>query len=156
MSEVTSDVAASDATPPPPPSVAVHELVASLQALHGLRPDHNYSAYHTYLTARLRRVRKGGGFKHGKGKGTFVPKLLGAPDVAKAPELLAVPLLEAERAWTYGMEVKQTLEGAKQGHGRLASHMAARLRKAWAHAQAFEQLCAASSADARTRLEAKA
>lgn len=156
MADVASD-AASAAALPPAPSVAVHELVASLQALHGLRPDSNYGAYRTYLTARLRRLRKGGGFKHGKGKGAFVPKALGAADVAKAPSLLAVPLLEAERAWAYGLEVKQTLEGGpKQGHGRLASHMLARLRKAWAHALAFEQLCAASGADARTRLEATA
>ena len=138
-----------------PPSLSVHELVASLQALHGLRPDNNYEAYHTYLTQRLRKVRKAGGFKYGKGR-SFVPKTLDAAGVAKAPSLLAVPLLEAERAWAGAMEAKASLEDAKGGHSKLAARMLARLRKAQAHAQAFEQLCAASGADERTRLEATA
>jgi hypothetical protein len=155
MAETASDVSTNTALPPL--SVAVHELVASLQALHGLRPDRDYAAYHSYLTARLRRVRKQGGFKQSKGKGGFVPKVLSAADVGKAPSLLVVPLLEAERAWANGMEVKQTLEsGPKQGHSRLASHMYSRLRKAVAHARAFEELCATSGADERTRVEATA
>lgn len=155
MADTALDVS-SNATDSPP-SVAVHELVASLQALHGLRPDRDYGAYHSYLTARLRRVRKQGGFKQSKGKGAFVPKVLSAADVGKAASLLVVPLLEAERAWANGMEVKQTLEsGPKQGHSRLASHMYSRLRKGAAHAKAFDELCAASGADERTRVEATA
>ncbi len=136
-------------------SLNVHEIVAEQQQLHGLRPDNDYKAYRQYITRRLERIRHGAGFKFGKGR-AFVARPLTAADVRSNRGLFLLPLLEAERAWSYAMEIKQDLEVAKGGRGTLTSHLQGRLRKAAAHAAAFEALATSLPADERTCLEATA
>jgi len=146
---------ASAPTTPAPATLKVHEVISELQQEHGLRPDNDYAAYRQYITRRLRRLRKAAGFKYGKGRG-FIAREVTGEDVAESPELLMVPLLESERAWSYAMQIKQELELAKQGHGQLTSHLLGRLRRAAAHGATFEALCGACGADAQTTLEAGA
>ena len=55
---------------------------------------------------------------------------------------LLIPLFNAERAWAYGMQIKQEEPTASQ-----AGHMIRRLGKAWAWARALNDLCAAVGDD---------
>jgi signal recognition particle subunit SRP68 len=126
-----------------------------MQQQHGLRPDNDYLKYRQYVTNRLRRIRSLANFKYGKGRG-FVQHELTLENVCEKPNLLMIPLLNAERAWSYAMHIKQELEVAKAGHGKLTSHLFARLKKAAAYGAEFEKLCLAMPADARTCLESTA
>ena len=67
--------------------------------------------------------------------------------------LITVPLMSAERAWSYAMQLKFEMNS----EARKKFHMINRLRKAKVHADALEQLCADSTiVDARSKLETQA
>ena len=67
--------------------------------------------------------------------------------------LIIVPLMSAERAWSYAMQLKFEMNS----EARKKFHMINRLRKAKVHADALEQLCADSTiVDARSKLETQA
>lgn len=144
-----------DQSPIEPYSLNVHEMIMEMQQQHGLRPDNDYVKYRQYITNRLRRIRNLGNFKYGKGRG-FVQHELTIEEVRINPILLMIPLLNAERAWSYAMEIKQELEVAKGGHGKLTSHLFGRLKKASLHGEEFEKLCFKFPADERTCLESTA
>lgn len=63
-----------------------------------------------------------------------------------------IPLMMAERAWGYAMQLRQ--EANTEPRKRF--HLVSRLRKAAGHAIALEAVCAEGSCDPRTRLEAQA
>ena len=78
---------------------------------------------------------------------------------------LLIPLFDAERSWSYAMQLKQ--EGsdatgtddktAKGDRERKKFHLMNRLRKAVAHANHLEQLCrTAAQVDVATKLESQA
>lgn len=78
----------------------------------------------------------------------------------KLTKLLYVPLLcrylllvlmEAERAWSYAMQLKQ--EANTEPRKRF--HLLARLRKAAKHSENLEKLCESPNVDAKTKLEAQ-
>lgn len=64
---------------------------------------------------------------------------------------LLVVLMEAERAWSYAMQLKQ--EANTEPRKRF--HLLARLRKAAKHSEKLEKLCESPRVDAKTKLEAQ-
>jgi signal recognition particle subunit SRP68 len=68
-------------------------------------------------------------------------------------KFLLIPLFQAERAWSYAMQLKQE----SNTDPRKKFHLVNRLRKAAKQASDLEKLCCASSkCDARTKLETQA
>ncbi|XP_008580687.1 PREDICTED: signal recognition particle subunit SRP68 [Galeopterus variegatus] len=65
---------------------------------------------------------------------------------------LLLVLMDAERAWSYAMQLKQ--EANTEPRKRF--HLLCRLRKAVKHAEELERLCESSRVDAKTKLEAQA
>ncbi|CAO2646153.1 Signal recognition particle subunit SRP68 [Lemmus lemmus] len=65
---------------------------------------------------------------------------------------LLLVLMDAERAWSYAMQLKQ--EANTEPRKRF--HLLSRLRKAVKHAEELERLCESSRVDAKTKLEAQA
>ena len=59
--------------------------------------------------------------------------------------------MEAERAWSYAMQLKQ--EANTEPRKRF--HLMARLRKAAKHSEKLEKLCESPRVDAKTKLEAQ-
>lgn len=59
--------------------------------------------------------------------------------------------MEAERAWSYAMQLKQ--EANTEPRKRF--HLMARLRKAAKHGEKLEKLCESQRVDAKTKLEAQ-
>lgn len=59
--------------------------------------------------------------------------------------------MDAERAWSYAMQLKQ--EANTEPRKRF--HLLSRLRKAVKHAEELERLCESNRVDARTKLEAQ-
>lgn len=72
-----------------------------------------------------------------------------APPVACRYLLLI--LMDAERAWSYAMQLKQ--EANTEPRKRF--HLLSRLRKAVKHAEELERLCESNRVDAKTKLEAQ-
>lgn len=64
---------------------------------------------------------------------------------------LLVVLMEAERAWSYAMQLKQ--EANTEPRKRF--HLLARLRKAAKNSEHLERLCESPRVDAKTKLEAQ-
>lgn len=64
---------------------------------------------------------------------------------------LLLVLMEAERAWSYAMQLKQ--EANTEPRKRF--HLLARLRKAAKHSENLEKLCESPNVDAKTKLEAQ-
>ena len=74
-------------------------------------------------------------------------------EISSEAKHLQVPLMSAERAWSYAMQLKFEMNS----EARKKFHMINRLRKAKVHADALEQLCADSTiVDARSKLETQA
>uniref|UniRef100_A0A8C7HIQ0 Signal recognition particle subunit SRP68 n=1 Tax=Oncorhynchus kisutch TaxID=8019 RepID=A0A8C7HIQ0_ONCKI len=108
-----------------------------------------------YCSRRLRRLRKTLGFKCGNrhkftGKKVTV-EMLSDNRYADNRYLLLV-LMEAERAWSYAMQLKQ--EANTEPRKRF--HLLSRLRKAAKHGERLEKLCESPRVDAKTKLEAQA
>ena len=129
------------------PTLDILQIVKVSQSQHGLRHG-DHMRYRQYCTRRLARIYKALKFSHGRGryqKRTLEPEL-----VASADHLL-IPLVSAERAWSYGMELKSDAGSDP----RKRAHMIRRLKKATMHAAELVQLCK-QLGSARTALEAEA
>ena len=146
-------MAEAEMTDAPPKELAsnltldILQIVKVSQSQHGLRHG-DHMRYRQYCTRRLARIYKALKFSHGRGryqKRTLEPEL-----VASADHLL-IPLVSAERAWSYGMELKSDAGSDP----RKRAHMIRRLKKATMHAAELVQLCK-QLGSARTALEAEA
>ncbi len=130
------------------------ELVLSTiktgQQQNGLRHS-DYQRYRQYCSRRLRRLRKHLGLLHPRKE--FKKKPIEAKHVTEA-RVLQIPLITAERAWAYAMQLKADMADDKD-NSRLKYHLLRRLQKAAKIATDLEQLCS-TCADARTQLEAVA
>ncbi|XP_069023478.1 signal recognition particle subunit SRP68 [Embiotoca jacksoni] len=125
------------------------QIIKESQQQHGLRHG-DYQRYRGYCSRRLRRLRKTLGFKMGN-RHKFVGKKVTVEMLSDNRYLLLV-LMEAERAWSYAMQLKQ--EANTEPRKRF--HLMARLRKAAKHSEKLEKLCESSRVDAKTKLEAQA
>ncbi|XP_061583634.1 signal recognition particle subunit SRP68-like [Cololabis saira] len=125
------------------------QIIKESQQQHGLRHG-DYQRYRGYCSRRLRRLRKTLGFKMGN-RHKFVGKKVTVEMLSDSRHLLLV-LMEAERAWSYAMQLKQ--EANTEPRKRF--HLLARLRKAAKHSERLEKLCESPNVDAKTKLEAQA
>uniref|UniRef100_A0A8C6TP42 Signal recognition particle subunit SRP68 n=1 Tax=Neogobius melanostomus TaxID=47308 RepID=A0A8C6TP42_9GOBI len=125
------------------------QVIKESQQQHGLRHG-DYQRYRGYCSRRLRRLRKTLGFKMGN-RHKFVGKKITVEMISDSRYLLIV-LMEAERAWSYAMQLKQ--EANTEPRKRF--HLLARLRKAAKHSERLEKLCESQRVDAKTKLEAQA
>ena len=73
-------------------------------------------------------------------------------DNLKDEKFLYLPLIQAERAWGYAMQLKQE----SNTEPRKKFHLISRLRKAVGHSLHLELICESPLCDARTKLEAQA
>uniref|UniRef100_A0A4W6EZ71 Signal recognition particle subunit SRP68 n=1 Tax=Lates calcarifer TaxID=8187 RepID=A0A4W6EZ71_LATCA len=121
------------------------QIIKESQQQHGLRHG-DYQRYRGYCSRRLRRLRKTLGFKMGNRH-----KITTYTQTVCLMYLLLV-LMEAERAWSYAMQLKQ--EANTEPRKRF--HLLARLRKAAKHSEKLEKLCESPRVDAKTKLEAQA
>merc|ERR1719189_234255 len=133
-----------------PLSLKVLVLIREQQQKHGLRHA-DYQRYRGYCSRRLRRIRKAVGLVQGEKK-KFHKKEV-SEEVLKEDKHLHIPLVTAERAWAYYMQLK--FESNSDPMKKF--HMINRLRKARKYAEQLETVCAASEkVDARTKLETQA
>lgn len=133
-----------------PFSLKVLCLIRDQQQKHGLRHA-DYQRYRGYCSRRLRRIRKAVGLVQGEKK-KFHKKDV-TEEGLKDEKHLHIPLVTAERAWAYFMQLKFE----SNSDPRKKFHMINRLRKARKYAEQLESLCANSEkVDARTKLETKA
>uniref|UniRef100_A0A8C4NUR2 Signal recognition particle subunit SRP68 n=1 Tax=Dicentrarchus labrax TaxID=13489 RepID=A0A8C4NUR2_DICLA len=123
------------------------QIIKESQQQHGLRHG-DYQRYRGYCSRRLRRLRKTLGFKMGN-RHKYIGKKITVEIVSDSRYLLLV-LMEAERAWSYAMQLKQ--EANTEPRKRF--HLMARLRKAAKHSEKLEKLCESPRVDAKTKLEA--
>ena len=131
-------------------SVKVLSLIKEQQQKHGLRHA-DYQRYRGYCSRRLRRIRKAVGLVQGEKK-KFHKKEV-SEEVLKEDKHLHIPLVTAERAWAYYMQLKFE----SNSDPRKKYHMVNRLRKARKYAEQLEAVCADSEkVDARTKLETQA
>uniref|UniRef100_A0A3B4DGH0 Signal recognition particle subunit SRP68 n=1 Tax=Pygocentrus nattereri TaxID=42514 RepID=A0A3B4DGH0_PYGNA len=130
-------------------SLHLLQIIKDSQQQHGLRHG-DYQRYRGYCSRRLRRLRKTLGFKMGNrykysGKKVTV-------EMVRDNRYLLLVVMEAERAWSYAMQLKQ--EANTEPRKRF--HLMARLRKAAKHGEQLERLCESPRVDAKTKLEAQA
>ncbi|KDO27010.1 hypothetical protein SPRG_07722 [Saprolegnia parasitica CBS 223.65] len=140
-----------------PLSLPILETIKFSQQQNGLRFG-DYSRYRQHCARRLRRLRKGLKFTHGKGKG-FVAKEVTPANAAEVRHLM-LPLYHSERAWSYAMQLREDERNDKEENGdeassRIKFHLMGRLKKAVAWSDKLVALCS-ERADARTSLEAEA
>jgi len=131
-------------------SLKVLSLIKEQQQKHGLRHA-DYQRYRGYCSRRLRRIRKAVGLVQGEKK-KFNKKEI-SEEILKEDKHLHIPLVTAERAWAYYMQLKFE----SNSDPRKKFHMINRLRKARKYADQLENVCASSDkVDARTKLETQA
>ncbi|RWS21179.1 hypothetical protein B4U80_00527, partial [Leptotrombidium deliense] len=140
-----------------------NQVIKDAQSQHGLKHG-DYHRYRGYCSRRLRRVRKSLGFIQSSGsksKSTFHSKNVTNEMVFEASKnkkdplrYLFIPLMSAERAWSYAMALKQ--EANTEPRKRF--HLTRRLYKAVKYAQELEKICndEPTKCDARTKLESQA
>ncbi len=150
MTEIETSEASAALEPLPLPLL---ETIRVAQCEHGLKHS-EFRAYRVYCTRKLHRLYKGTGFVHKSGpKGKFTKRTIFASDVHDV-RLLQVPLLAAERAWAYAMDIKNEMEQSNAPYKR--RHMMKRLSRAHGHAKELASLVAARSLDTRSTVEADA
>ncbi|XP_005993281.1 signal recognition particle subunit SRP68 [Latimeria chalumnae] len=125
------------------------QIIKDSQQQHGLRHG-DYQRYRGYCSRRLRRLRKTLNFKMGN-RHKFTGKKVTAEMLSDNRYLLLI-LMDAERAWSYAMQLKQ--EANTEPRKRF--HLVSRLRKAVKYSEELERLCESDRVDAKTKVEAQA
>ncbi|XP_014677050.1 PREDICTED: signal recognition particle subunit SRP68-like [Priapulus caudatus] len=125
-------------------------VVRDAQQQHGLRHG-DYHRYRSYCTRRLRRIRKSLHLCMTSGKRRYQSKKVDEANL-KDVRFLYVPLISAERAWSYAMQLKTE----SNTEPRKRFHMIERLRRATQHADALLRISNHEKCDARTKLEGQA
>ena len=135
-------------------SLDILHLAKTSQMKNGLRHQ-DYRRYRQYCTRRLRRIRKNNQvrFMYANPKGRDYEFHEVQPEDVKDARFIIIPLMMAERAWSYAMELKQDNENDE--FPRKYFHMKRRLTKAARWSSTLKNLCAVVG-DARTALEAEA
>uniref|UniRef100_A0A915AU48 Signal recognition particle subunit SRP68 n=2 Tax=Parascaris univalens TaxID=6257 RepID=A0A915AU48_PARUN len=139
-------------------TLSILQLIKDAQQKHGLRHG-DYQRYRGYCARRVRRIRKSLGFTHihksvPKHPAKFNQRKI-AFDVVTEERYLQVAVFDAERNWSYAMQLKQEI--GEDIHSRKRFHMASKLRKAVKHTNNLESIVRmCDRADAATKLEAQA
>ncbi|XP_043647208.1 signal recognition particle subunit SRP68 [Drosophila teissieri] len=141
------------AEPPKIFTVEILHQIKDAQQQHGLRHG-DFQRYRGYCTRRIRRLRKAlkypqGDKRHFKRRDVTIGQLTGK----KADErFIHIPLISAERAWAYAMQLKQE----SNTEPRKRFHLVNKLRRACFYALQLQELCNTEAFDARTKLECEA
>lgn len=111
----------------------VLKIIKEAQQQHGLRHG-DYQRYRGYCSRRLRRLRKvlkvpQGDRRHFKRKDIV-------PAMVSEDKFLQVPLVMAERAWSYAMQLRQE----SNTEPRKKFHLISRLKKAAAYSLQLQDL----------------
>ncbi|KAM7356919.1 signal recognition particle 68 [Cochliomyia hominivorax] len=134
-------------------TIEILHMIKEAQQQHGLRHG-DYQRYRGYCTRRIRRLRKAlkfpqGDKRHFKRRDVTLAQLIGK----RADErFIYIPLISAERAWAYAMQLKQE----SNTEPRKRFHLVSKLRKACSYALQLQELCNSEAFDARTKLECEA
>lgn len=129
--------------------VPVLKVIKEAQQQHGLRHG-DYQRYRCYCSRRIRRLRKV--LKVTQGEKRHFKKKDITESMLKDERYLFIPLMTAERAWSYAMQLRQEANTEP----RKKFHLIQRLRKACTYALKLQELCESDVCDARTKLEAQA
>ena len=124
------------------------KIIKESQQQHGLR-HLDYQRYRSYCTRRIRRLRKTLHFVCGNTRRYQKRDLV--PEILTDSKFLLIPLFQAERAWSYAMQLKQEASTEQRKKFRLLN----RLKKAVRFAKELEKLSETIKCDARTKLEAQ-
>lgn len=130
-------------------TLKILHIIKEAQQQHGLRHG-DYQRYRSYCSRKLRRIRKSLHFVQ-VSKHRFQAKKVTQENLADV-RYLHIPLMMAERAWSYAMQLKQ--EANTEPRKRF--HLLSRIRKASKIASNLELLCESTKCDARTKLESQA
>lgn len=133
-----------------PFSMKLFSVAKEQQSANGLRHN-DHLRYRQYCTRRLRRLRNTLRWKNGKGRG----KQVVFPPDFQDPRFLEFPLVCAERAWSYGVQLKTDLSTAQNWQPRWRLHSIRRFTKAAKWAEFLEAQCKRHG-DQRTQREAEA
>jgi signal recognition particle subunit SRP68 len=135
------------------PQLNILSVTKNAQSQNGLKHG-DYKRYRHYCTKRLKRIRKGIKFTHGK---KFVKKEISLENINdfKDPRVLQLPLYNAERAWAYAMSLKQELANNKSADPRIRMHIKRRFSRALKWAKLLKQICQKHTEE-KTALEAEA
>ncbi|KYN07965.1 Signal recognition particle 68 kDa protein [Cyphomyrmex costatus] len=130
-------------------SLEILKIIKEAQQQHGLRHG-DYQRYRGYCSRRLRRLRKvlkvpQGDRRHFKRRDVTAAMI-------SEDKFLQVPLMMAERAWSYAMQLRQE----SNTEPRKKFHLISRLKKAAAYSLQLQDLIENINCDARTKLEAQA
>uniref|UniRef100_A0A9L0J3Y2 Signal recognition particle subunit SRP68 n=1 Tax=Equus asinus TaxID=9793 RepID=A0A9L0J3Y2_EQUAS len=125
-------------------SLEILQIIKESQQQHGLRHG-DFQRYRGYCSRRQRRLRKTLNFKMGN-RHKFTGKKV-TEDLLTDNRYLLLVLMDAERAWSYAMQLKQ--EANTEPRKRF--HLLSRLRKAVKHAEELERLCESNRVDAKTK-----
>ncbi|KHN74092.1 Signal recognition particle subunit SRP68 [Toxocara canis] len=119
------------------------QQLRSEQQLDRLNDDRTAQVDHIgYCARRVRRIRKSLGFTHihksvPKHPAKFNQRKI-VFDVVSEERYLQVAVFDAERNWSYAMQLKQ--EAGEDVHSRKRFHMANKLRKAVRHTSNLEAI----------------
>ncbi|CAE7795469.1 SRP68 [Symbiodinium sp. CCMP2456] len=133
-----------------PFAVKILTTVQVHRSLNGLRHN-DHLRYRQYCSRRLRRLYVQLRFKHGKGRfkqATF-------PENFDDPKWIFIPLVQSERAWAFGVQLKADNAAAAAFNARWRHHSERKLAKACEYAKQLEAVCKVHC-DQRTQLEAEA
>ncbi|XP_055383774.1 signal recognition particle subunit SRP68 [Condylostylus longicornis] len=149
--KTSSDLSSSEAPKIFTLEVLRHIKVAQQQ--HGLRHG-DYQRYRGYCSRRIRRLRKAlkfpqGEKRHFKRRDVTIINLTGK---GADERFIHIPLICAERAWSYAMQLRQEVNTEP----RKKFHLVSKLRKACVYALQLQELCNTDVFDARTKLETEA
>mmetsp|Transcript_24525 Transcript_24525/g.54583 ORF Transcript_24525/g.54583 Transcript_24525/m.54583 type:complete len:577 (+) Transcript_24525:97-1827(+) len=133
-----------------PFSMRILATVQTLQSQNGLRHN-DHLRYRQYCTRRLRRLYTGLNFKHGRGRYKAPP----FPENFNDPRYLEVLLVNAERAWGYGVQLKADNAAAAEFNPRHRHRSIQRFAKGVKWAKQLESVSKVHC-DQRTQLEAEA
>ncbi|BES95332.1 unnamed protein product [Nesidiocoris tenuis] len=130
-------------------TLEILKIISDSQQQHGLRHS-DFQRYRGYCTRRIRRLRKSlrltqGDKRHYKRRDVIEAHLIDE-------SYLYIPLMLAERAWGYAMQLRQE----SNTEPRKRFHLISKMKKAVAYAEDLESLCQSEACDARSKLEAQA
>ncbi|XP_043469579.1 signal recognition particle subunit SRP68 [Leptopilina heterotoma] len=130
-------------------SLEILKIIKEAQQQHGLRHS-DYQRYRGYCSRRLRRLRKV--LKMPQGDRRHFKRRDVNSGMVSDDKFLQVPLVMAERAWSYAMQLRQE----SNTEPRKKFHLTSRLRKASTYSLQLQELIESVNCSARTKLEAQA
>ncbi|CDJ43069.1 signal recognition particle, putative [Eimeria tenella] len=135
-SPASPSAAAAAAAAAAPLALEITQTAHLLGEQNGLRHQ-DFCRYRKYLSRKLGRLRQQLDAKNGRHR--YTPKPL--PDNIQDERYLLLLLVQAERAWAYGMQLKSDNANSVTPNAKLRAHSIRRFAKAVSYAHQLEALC---------------